>query len=181
MTRVLAPLIAAALLIGITGCKGREPTYTVIREGGWRQGPPAPAGEVLLTVILPDGRSYDLDRQALTQLTWVRRETRYFPQEEGRPASFEGVLLADLIAELGVGGEGLRVRFTALDDYQIERPWRELEPLEPILALKQDGRWLTIDDYGPVRVILPYDRLQPEPTRYNALWVWQLRVIELRE
>ena len=180
MARSLIPLLLSLLVLTSAGCNGKKPTYTVVSRGGWSGSPPPPAGQVLLTVILPDGRSYDLDRQGLQKLTWVRRVTRYHPREKDPPAAFEGVLLADLVEEFGVPEEGLRIRFTALDDYQIERSWEELKPLEPILALKQDGEWLTIDNYGPVRVILPYDRLRPDPTQYNALWVWQLRVIELR-
>jgi len=174
------PLLILLLLLLIGGCIDRGPTYTVVRQGGWEGEPPPPRGEVLLTVFLPDGRSYDLDRAGLQKLTWVKRKTRYHPQEGGAAATFEGVLLADLIAGLGAEDDDLLVRFTALDDYQIERPWKDLKPLEPILALKQDGRWLTINDYGPLRVILPFDSLRPEPTEYNALWVWQLRIIELR-
>ncbi len=173
-------LLTLVLLFALGGCGDRSPSYTVVRQGGWSGRVPEPEGEVLITAILPDGRSHDLDRLGLEKLTWVRRETRYHPREQDPPAVFEGVLLADLIRELGVSEKGLRVRFTALDDYQLERPWSELKPLEPILALKQDGRWLTLENYGPVRVILPYDRLRPDPTEYNALWVWQLRIIELR-
>jgi hypothetical protein len=174
MRRLALLLLLVALL---TGCRER-PSYSVVREGGWGGAPPAATGEVLLTLVTPDGRSYDLDRAALERLTWVRRTTRHHPHETDPPATFEGVLLEQLIRELRLEEEGLVVRFVALDDYRIDRPWAELAPLEPILALVQDGRPLTVKNYGPVRVILPYDRLEPDPTRYNALWVWQVRVVE---
>ena len=174
MRRLAAFLLLAALL---AGCKER-PSYSVVREGGWSGAPPAPTGEVLLTLVTPDGRSYDLDRAGLERLTWVRRTTRHHPQENDPPATFEGVLLAQIVRELGLDEAGLVVRFVALDDYRLDRPWAELAPLEPILALVQDGRPLTVENYGPVRVILPYDRLKPDPTRYNTLWVWQVRVVE---
>ena len=175
---VLSVLLTSVLLLA--GCSDQGPTYTVVHHGGWQGGPPKPEAAVVLTVILPDGRSYDLDRVALQRLTWVKRTTKYHPKKNEPQAVFEGVLLADLIKEMGVVETGLRVRFTALDDYQIEHAWKELEPLEPILALKQNGNWLTVDDYGPIRITLPYDHLRPDPTKYNALWVWQLRIIELR-
>ncbi len=168
------------LILLLAACGGKKPTYKVVRQGGWHGTPPAPVGEVLLTVSTPDGRSYDLDRKALEQLTWVERTTRYHPKEKDPPARFEGVLLKQIIEELRVPTANLRVKFIALDDYELERPWSQLAPLEPILALVQDGRQLNIDDYGPVRVILPYDRLRPDPTKYNGLWVWQLRVIDFR-
>lgn len=180
MVRTHVLLLLFFLVLVFSGCGNRGPTYTVVRQGSWSGRPPRPVAEVVLTVIHPDGRSYDLDRRALERLTWVRRVTRYHPREKAPPATFEGVLLADLIKETGVSAQGLKIRFTALDDYQLERSWEELQPLEPILALKQDGNWLTLDGYGPLRVILPYDRLRPDPTQYNALWVWQLRIIELR-
>lgn len=168
-------LLLLALLLG--GCKGGA-SYTVVRNGGWDGPPPAPRGEVLLTLITPDGRSYDLDRAGIEQLTWVRRTTRHHPHETDPPSTFEGVLLEQIVRELNLDPKGLVVRFVALDDYRIDRPWAELAPLEPILALVQDGRPLTLENYGPLRVIFPYDRLKPDPTRYNALWVWQVRVVE---
>jgi len=179
MARSLFWLLGASLAL-LAGCRHAGSSYEVVRPGGWNGTPPAPTGEVLLTLVTPDGRRYDLDRAGLERLTWVRRVTRHHPREDDPPASFEGVLLAQIIEELGLAPEGLRVRFIALDDYQLERPWSELEPLEPMLALVQDGRPLGLEDYGPVRVVLPYDRLKPDPTRYNALWVWHLRTLEFR-
>jgi len=179
MARTLSWLLSLTLLL-FAGCRTEAPSYEVVRKGGWDGAPPAPTGEVLLTLITPDGRSYDLDRAGLERLTWVRRATRHHPREDEPPASFEGVLLAQIVEELGLDPSRLRLRFVALDDYQLERPWRDLEPLEPMLALVQDGRPLGLDDFGPVRVVLPYDRLKPDPTRYNALWVWHVRVLEFR-
>ncbi len=173
--RLLAPILVVAALLA--GCRERA-SYSVIREGGWGGTPPAPAAAVLLTLIAPGGQSYDLDRAGIERLTWVRRITRHHPRENDPPAVFEGVLLSQLVRELGIDTDGLLVRFTALDDYRIDRPWAELAPLEPVLALVQDGSPLTVKNYGPVRVVLPYERLRPDPTRYNALWVWQVRVIE---
>ncbi|HGY08587.1 MAG TPA: hypothetical protein ENK37_00815 [Oceanithermus profundus] len=170
-------LVLLLLLPWLAGCR-ESPSYAVVREGGWAGAPPAPTGEVLLTLIDPDGRGYDLDRAGLERLTWVRRTTRHHPHESEPPATFEGVLLEQIVDELDLAEEGLVVRFIALDDYRLDRPWADLKPLEPVLALVQDGQPLTVEHYGPVRVILPYDRLKPDPTRYNALWVWQVRVIE---
>lgn len=173
--RFATMLMIVVLLLG--GCK-KSASYSVVRAGGWDGAPPAPRDQVVLTLITPDGHRYDLDRAGLERLTWVRRTTHYHPHETEPPSTFEGVLLEQIVRELGLTEKGLVVRFKALDDYQIERPWAQLAPLEPILALVQDGRPLTMESYGPVRIIFPYDRLKPDPIRYNALWVWQLRVIE---
>jgi len=113
------PLLFLALLLG--GCKG-DASYTVVRTGGWDGPPPAPRGEVLLTLTTADGRSYDLDRPGLEQLTWVRRTTRHHPHETDSPSTFEGVLLEQIARELNLDTEGLVVRFVALDDYRIDRP-----------------------------------------------------------
>jgi hypothetical protein len=180
MIRKLLSAVLILSLLFLVACRGQEPSYKVIRKGSWHGKPPAPVGEVLLTVITPSGQSYDLDRKAIEQLTWVERTTRYHPRESDPPARFEGVLLKQIIDELHVPTAGLHVKLAALDDYQLERPWSDYAPLEPMLALVQDGKPLTLDTYGPVRIILPYDRLKPDPTKYNALWVWQLRVIDFR-
>jgi len=125
-----------------------------------------------LTVITPEGR-YPLDRAALERLRWIERRTIFHPEEKkGTVGVFEGVLLADLLREVGYP-DPERVRFEALDGYQISVLWRRIAPFDPMLALKRDGKPLS-ERYGPIRVIFPYKRLKPDPVAYNAYWVWQL-------
>jgi len=144
----------------------------VIREGGWNGAVPPPSGPVLLTVVTPDG-VYPLDRAALEKLRWVERITIYHPEEKsGVVGVFEGVLLSDLLRELGYPKPS-RLRFEALDGYQISVDWKKIARFDPLLALDQDGRPLS-ESYGPVRIVFPYKRLKPDPVAYNAYWVWQL-------
>jgi len=157
-------------LVLLAGCSRAD--YRVLRKGGWGGQVPAPRGPVVLTVVTPKGR-YPLDRAALEALTWVERKTVYHPEEEsGRVGVFEGVLLADLLRELGYPNPK-KIRLEALDGYRITVRWQKIAPFHPMLALKQDGKPLS-ERYGPVRVIFPYDRLKPDPVAYNAYWVWQL-------
>ncbi len=162
--------LSLLLLLVLAGCSRVD--YRVVREGGWNGAVPAPRGPVILTVVTPEG-SYRLDRAALEKLTWVERKTLFHPEEKlGTVGVFQGVLLADLLRELGYPDPG-RVRFEALDGYRITVDWERIAPFHPMLALDQDRRPLP-ERYGPVRVIFPYKRLKPDPVAYNAYWVWQL-------
>jgi len=162
--------LSLLLLVVLAGCSRTD--YRVIREGGWNGQVPAPKGPVILTVVTPEAR-YPLDREALEKLRWIERKTIYHPEEkQGIVGVFEGVLLADLLREVGYP-DPERVRFEALDGYQIAVEWEKIAPFDPMLALERNGKPLS-DRYGPVRVIFPYKRLKPDPVAYNAYWVWQL-------
>ncbi len=162
------------LLLVLLGACSRS-DYRVIQRGSWNGRVPAPEGPVLLWVETPKGR-YPLDEAALRKLTWVELRTVFHPEEKkGTVGVFQGVWLDQLFAELG-HPEPKRVRFFALDGYQIAVDWRRIAPYRPMLALYRDGHPLA-ERYGPVRIIFPYKRLKPDPVAYNAYWVWKLHRI----
>ncbi len=160
------------LLFLLAGCRG-GPTYRVLHEGGWPEGPPPPRGEVILTVVTPE-KTVRLDRAALEALTWVELVTKSHPKEKLPPGRFEGVRLKDLFAALKV--EPVQLRFVALDGYSIQVDWSKIGPFDPMLALKENGRPLE-PIFAPIRVVFPYDRLKPDPLAYNRYWVWKLSAI----
>ncbi|ORE98365.1 hypothetical protein [Aurantimonas sp. 22II-16-19i] len=91
---------------------------------------------------------------------------------------YEGPLLADLLARFGDGHGELRL--LALNDYMVTADAALLTEAGAILAVKQDGTFLTMSRKGPVFVMFPFDddpRLQSQP--YYSRAVWQLVEIEL--
>ncbi len=166
----LAIVAFAALSLLLAACAPKS-DYQVVRQGGWKGGVPKPTGEVLLTVVTPDGE-YPLDKDALEKLRWVRIKTIHHSAENGPPAVFEGVWLSDLLAGVGTP-DPKRLRFEASDDYVISVEWEKIKRFQPMIALTQDGKPLP-PVYAPLRIVFPYDRLKPDPTEYNAYWVWKL-------
>lgn len=88
-------------------------------------------------------------------------------------SEFEGIKLSTLAELLGVTA-GTFVSF-ALNDYNVEIPVSDATYLEPILAYKRNGSYLTVKDKGPLWVIYPYDG--NENARTELIYsrsIWQL-------
>lgn len=69
--------------------------------------------------------------------------------------TFEGVLLADLLARLGVT-EGTLLA-TAINDYTVEIPVSDAIEGGPIVAYTRNGAPMSVRDKGPLWIIYPYD------------------------
>lgn len=96
------------------------------------------------------------------------------------PASrFEGPRLDALLTTLGArGGE---VVLSALDGYSVTLPRGFLERYGAILAMRQDGRPLSVRDRGPYWLMFPFDdhpELRNDRHYYQA--IWQVSRIEVR-
>ncbi|WP_181905468.1 molybdopterin-dependent oxidoreductase [Aestuariispira insulae] len=137
---------------------------------------PAAEGPVILTVTgnlqqTTDGHQALLDLALLESigLTTIVTTT---PWHQGR-VKFEGVLVRDLMAHLGVAGRMATVG--ALNQYQADTPVADFLDHDVILALKANGNYLSVRDKGPVFIIYPFDRdenLRNET--YFARSVWQV-------
>jgi hypothetical protein len=145
--------------------------------------PPVPEGPVLLTVSgritapnTADGTAR-FDRAGLEALGTSTLRTRT-PWTEGRPV-FEGVLLRDVLEAVGAAGTSLAA--TAANAYTVTIPVRDAERYDVLLALRQDGRRLTLRDRGPLWVVYPRDR-HPElrDDVHNGKWIWQLVTLDVR-
>lgn len=96
---------------------------------------------------------------------------------------FEGPLARDVLAMLDLGLEQPRtLRLHAWDEYLLEVSSADYYRWDVILALRMDGRLLTLAEFGPLCVVYPRDQ-NPElfDSRYNHRWVWMLKGIEVLE
>lgn len=92
---------------------------------------------------------------------------------------FEGVKLSDLLAAHGIT-QFKQLKLTALNDYATIIPASDLTTWEPIVAIKRDGKPMTVRNLGPAWVIYPLSRF-PEidnPDTYQKM-IWQLLSIEV--
>jgi hypothetical protein len=149
---------------------------------GWSAELPAPTGPVLLTVTgriaatNTDGAAL-FDRALLASLgeATVRTST---PWTDG-VVEFAGVSLAALLEAVGAAGQ--TGHFTAANDYAVDLDLAELRRYPVLLAMRQDGRELSLRDRGPLWVVYPRDD-HPELMRplNNSKWIWQVRSIDIR-
>jgi Uncharacterized protein conserved in bacteria len=85
---------------------------------------------------------------------------------------FEGVPLKAVLDRVGAAGTSMTA--SALNEYEIVIPFEDLK-FSPLLAMKADGRVLTIRDKGPLWIVYPRDDYEElRDNRYESRWVWQL-------
>jgi hypothetical protein len=141
-----------------------------------------PVGPVILTVSgnidgIGAGQAIRLDRAMLEEIgtTKLKTSTAWTTGE----AEFEGVLARDLLDALGA--EGTLVVATALNDYVVSIPLRELYDYPVLLALKMNGEYLELRDKGPIWIVYPRDQFSElRNSMVDKKWVWQLSELEVR-
>ncbi|MCG6659078.1 molybdopterin-dependent oxidoreductase [Halomonas campisalis] len=137
--------------------------------------PPLEGDRVVLRVTGEHGeRGYTLAQIEALGLHRVTTTT-FWPEDGG---TYEGVLLADLLAEAGLA-EAAAVRVLALDGFSQILPREDWQRWSVLLATRQDGQPMATRDKGPLRVIYPRDadpRL--EDLAYRLRWVWLVQAIE---
>ena len=143
---------------------------------------PAPEGRVILTVTgditnTNAGDRAEFDRDMMEALGMSELQTATV-STDGRPV-FSGVLAAKLLDAVGARGESIVAR--ALNDYEVTIPTADFRNYPVLLALKQDGRYLSVRDKGPIWIIYPWEdapELDNEQTKQK--WVWQLTALHVR-
>jgi hypothetical protein len=141
-----------------------------------------PVGPVILTVSgniegVGSGPIVRLDRAMLESLgvTKLKTSTAWTAGE----SEFEGVLVRDLLE--AVGAEGTLVVATAVNDYVVSIPLRELYDYPVLLAFKMDGSYLELRDKGPIWIVYPRDQYKElRNSLIDKNWVWQLSALEVR-
>ncbi len=91
---------------------------------------------------------------------------------------FSGVSLKDYLAAFGVKAQDIRL--IALNDYSVDANVSELTGGNAILATRQNGQTMPVEDKGPVFLIFPFDsRNELQHQTYYSRSVWQLTEIEI--
>jgi hypothetical protein len=169
-TRLQRAFAAAVLAVSVAGAAAAGKSLQ------------APAGAPILTIggaveQTNDGEQAVFDRAMLEALGTVTIETTT-PWTEG-VVQYEGVPVARVLAAVGAQGE--HVVATALNAYTAEIPVADFADERVILALKENGAYLTARNKGPLFIVYPYDA---DPAyrseRYFTRSVWQLTRLEVR-
>lgn len=93
------------------------------------------------------------------------------------PVTLEGPYLKDLVA--AVGGSGSGITLLALDGYGSEITWDELQALDWIVGIRQDGRPLALGQRGPLWVVYSYPDGRALTAEDELRWPWATFYIEI--
>jgi hypothetical protein len=100
------------------------------------------------------------------------------PWHDGKPA-FEGVPMEALLAHVGATGEVAEV--LALNNYRTTIPLVDFAEYPVLLALQQDGEYMTVRNKGPLFIIYPFDDFDELRTDlYYSRSAWQVRSITIK-
>lgn len=102
------------------------------------------------------------------------------PWEEGEQL-FEGVLFRDALAYLGLDdAEAVIVR--AFDEYSQRIPREDWDKYPLLLAMRENGSFLTRRNQGPTRLVYPVlDHPELDNPVHRNRWVWLIQSIERAE
>ncbi|MEO3431377.1 hypothetical protein AAFN88_21145 [Pelagibius sp. CAU 1746] len=93
------------------------------------------------------------------------------------PVYVQGPYLRDLLA--AAGAAGATVTLVALDGYASEISWAEVEALDWIVGLRQDGKPLGLGQRGPLWVVYTYPDGRPLTADDELRWPWATFYIEI--
>lgn len=141
----------------------------------------APTGKVLLTVrggtTTNVGGALKLDRELLEAMGTVTYSVDD-SQATGARAEFTGPLLQTVLDVAGASGDTLHT--VALNDYVVDIPSSDARDLPVMVATQQDGEPMTVETYGPLRLIYPTEGYDLDDATYMPRWIWQLDKIVVR-
>jgi hypothetical protein len=164
----LALLLCAAVTVG---CTGQAPEVFVavdVSPSPW------PAGEPVLEIQTSTSTTfYDL---AELEAAFPLHDGTVFEPFEEEHLAFTGVLLRDVLAHANPGGAN-EVELIALDDYHVVFALEDVQGEDTLLATRQGGALIPIDEGGPIRVVFTAgSELGANPD----LWIWSVASMELR-
>lgn len=180
-------VLALLFVVFLAACTASSaPNYQQVSPPAFKPGDsiPAPMGEVILTVtgkigIKNDGDALRLDMATLEKFgvveyaitdPWLREKVTY-----------QGVLMSEVLKILQVSADAEIVHFTALDNYDVDITIREINQWPILLATRANGKYMSVSENGPTRIIFPFDQFSEIDKRiYQDLMIWNLASMEVR-
>lgn len=122
-------------------------------------------------------RATGFDAAMLDGLPQVEIMISYGPEGKERDITFTGPLLQDVMEM--AGASGTTAKPMAMDGYQAEISWSDIETSQPILATHADGAPMGIGAYGPTMIVFPHSEDPEVQEAQAAQQVWALAFIEI--
>jgi len=175
------------LTLGFLACDTEDkPIYTIVSPASIAQGSPipVPTEEVILTFygdnlkVTNVGDTLQLDMPTLESLGLVE----YSVDDPYRRTDvlYTGVLMSELGKYVGVTKPSDKFHIVALDDYQVELAYEDVQRWPILLATRSGGDYMSLENAGPTRIVFPYG-LYPEldPVEYTDLWIWNIESMRI--
>jgi hypothetical protein len=146
---------------------------------------PAPVGEVVLTVDgaidnTNEGEPVEFDMATLRQVGLKEYVATDNAGGSDKDVRFTGILLSDLLAVVGAAKDATDVHAAALNDYSIDIPISDSEKMPVLLAIEADGEEMSVEKFGPIRVVYPNKEYELDFQANEANWIWQLATITVK-
>ena len=130
-----------------------------------------------LSIFDHSGKKRELSREQLLQLPQTEITTVH-PWSEGEFV-YSGVTLQVVLEAMDLRIPPF-VTIVALNDYKVVVPQEDFYNYQPIIAIKQNGEFMSVRDKGPYWLIYPLSS-KPDINRtdFHAKMIWQIRDILL--
>lgn len=105
--------------------------------------------------------------------------TIYDPYAKNKKITFEGVLLSDLY-KLHANESSKKVSVIAINDYKVIIDNSVVKEERMLLALKGDGKYLSVRQKGPARIVIPIKGklIEGKLAKEGVNWVWFVNTIK---
>ncbi|WP_427916892.1 hypothetical protein [Vibrio splendidus] len=130
-----------------------------------------------LTIFDHLGQKHQFSREQLLLLP-QKEITTSLPWLDGEMV-YSGVALQTVLEtkDLPMASQ---VTFVALNDYKIAVPKEDFDDYQPIIAIKQNGQFMSVREKGPYWLIYPLSSTPDiDNTDFHAKMIWQIRDIHL--
>ena len=130
-----------------------------------------------LTIFDHLGQKHQFSREQLLLLP-QKEITTSLPWLDGELV-YSGVALQTVLEtkDLTMASQ---VTFVALNDYKIAVPKEDFDDYQPIIAIKQNGQFMSVREKGPYWLIYPLSSTPDiDNTDFHAKMIWQIRDIHL--
>ncbi|WP_399692947.1 hypothetical protein [Vibrio sp.] len=130
-----------------------------------------------LTVFDHLGQKHEFSREQLLSLPQQEISTT-LPWVDGESV-YSGVTLLAVLESMDLPVSA-QVTFVALNDYKVAVPKEDFYDYQPIIAIKQNGEFMSVRDKGPYWLTYPLSaRPDIDNTDFHAKMIWQIRDIHL--
>ena len=187
-TRIISffGFVVLALIVSACGAKTAPGTYKTVSTGTLTADSviPAPTGPVILTI---DGKISKTNVDKTLQLDMATLESmglvEYTVDDpfSKKKVAFSGVLISQFLQVIGADKNATTLKLLALDDYSTDMKISDTLKWPIIIATKADGKYMPIDQKGPVLTVLPFnDFPEIDHVSYDLQWVWSLTKITVQ-
>lgn len=178
-------ILVGILFAGCAAAPGAEPIptpeYTRVSEATLPGGAvvPPPQGDVVLRVTGAIGNSnvegdtaVEFDVETLEALGVVEVST-YDLVAYNETSVYGGVLLDDVLKAVQPDASATMLRMSAIDGYTADVPISDAQTYAVIIATQRDNTYLTLETFGPLRMIYP----PSAPVEVDERWIWSVELI----